>query len=140
MQYKHEYSQESLSASVVNRITFFLLKSFACLFFLSFCTAFQIIFSSKTQKRRTSTGEKKRSDYKSLFSKATTTSYTAYLRLFNLEVKSLISIPDSLREDKVPGTSSDTTLDSFSLDTFNLLKAWKCNPLYPLAEGKYKGT
>lgn len=48
-----------------------------------------------------------------------------YLRLVSCRVSSLISNTESLREDKVPGTSSETTLDNFSTETPSFLKA--CN-------------
>lgn len=46
-----------------------------------------------------------------------------YLRLVSWWVKSLISSADSLRENKVPGTSSLTTLSNPSIETASLLKA-----------------
>lgn len=47
----------------------------------------------------------------------------ANLRLVSCRVSSLISRAESLREDKVPGTSSETTWDNLWTEAPNLLKA-----------------
>lgn len=45
-----------------------------------------------------------------------------YLRFLSCWVNSLISSPDSLREDKVPGTSSETTCNNLFIEAANLVK------------------
>ena len=50
-----------------------------------------------------------------------------YLRLLNCCDKSLSSKLESLSEDKVPGTSSETTLDNFFTEFPNLAKAFATN-------------
>lgn len=47
-----------------------------------------------------------------------------YLRLLSCRVNSLISSPESLREDKVPGTSSETTCNNLFIEAANLAKAY----------------
>lgn len=51
--------------------------------------------------------------------------YHQYLRLVSCWVNSLSSKPESLSEDKVPGTSSETILDNLSAESANFLKACK---------------
>lgn len=47
-----------------------------------------------------------------------------YLKYLSWLVKSLISRPESFSEDNVPGTSSEITLDTLSIEIASLLKAW----------------
>lgn len=45
------------------------------------------------------------------------------LRFLSCWAKSFSSIPESFREDRVPGTSSEATLDNFFIEAPNLPKA-----------------
>ena len=46
-----------------------------------------------------------------------------YLRLLSCCVNLLISMPESLREDRVPGTSCDATFNKLSIDDPSFLNA-----------------
>lgn len=48
-----------------------------------------------------------------------------YLILVSCSVNSLISRPESLREDKVPGTSLETTFDNLFIEADNLARAYR---------------